>query len=126
MDENIPTKMFDAKEIQTLKEVIAQKWIVYEASMIQAIENTTLEDGQKFDPEWLIKMYVKIATSAMKVNPRTWDMIPDEELRKKTLDTLSNIMLWKSWASKWLTVNIQNNSWLFNMKIPEPWEHLIH
>jgi len=25
MDENIPTKMFDAKEIQTLKEVIAQK-----------------------------------------------------------------------------------------------------
>lgn len=123
---NLPINMFDAKDIQTLKEVISQKWIVFEWQLIKAIEGTVLSDGTLLDPTGIIKRYATIVETAMKVNLKTWDMIEDTEMRMKALDKLTAIMLWKSGWSKWVTINFQNNNNLFDMKIPEAWKHLVY
>jgi len=128
MDEkNLPTKAFTPLEIKNLKDLISQKGIVFEAELIKAIEETDLNDDWFwFDAIGIVKRYAKTADNAMKVNPKTWDLIPDEETRMKALDKMTKILLWQSWASKWVTVNIQNNTNLWNTWIPKPWEHLIH
>lgn len=123
---NVPTKSFNSTEIRALKELISQKWIVFEWALIQAIESIELKDGSLLDPSGIIRWYVKIFETAMKPNPKTWVMMEDHETRMKALDKLTKIMLWQSGASKGTTVNIQNNSNLFTMNIPKPGEHLIY
>jgi len=123
---NIPTTLFDAREIKSLKEIISQKWVVFEANLIKAIESVTLSDWSILDPSWIIKRYADMIQNAEMPNPRTGEMIPDNKMRLAALDKLTKIMLWQSGSSKWTTINIQNNTnTLWNQSIPVPWAKLI-
>ena len=97
---NIPTTIFNAKDVKNLKDAISQKGIVFEGQLIKAIEEIELSDGTILDPTGIIKRYADIVENAEKVNPKTGDMIPDHETRMKALDKLTKIMLGQAGTSK--------------------------
>lgn len=123
---NIPTIAFDKKQVLLLKEEIKSRGTVFEANLMKAIENVQLEDWSILDATWMIKFYVDTMQNAEKANPKTWEMIVDHDIRMKAMDKLTKIMTGMTGNSKWVTVNIQNNTQNLWNNIPKPWEHLIH
>lgn len=123
---NIPTVAFDKKQVLLLKEEIKSRGTVFEANLMKAIEEVQLEDGSILDATWMIWFYVDIIQNATKANPKNWDMIVDYETRMKAMDKLTKIMTGMTGNSKWVTVNIQNNTQNLWNNIPEAGKHLIH
>jgi len=122
---NLTVMKYDNNEIQNLKAYMKNKAIVFEWELLEAIDKIEMEWWLDLNASSIIKFYLNKAENAKKVNPRTWEMIDDEEVQMKAMDKILKILSWWLWWTKWnVVVNVQNNNIFWEM--PEPWEVLLH
>lgn len=122
---NLTVMKYDNNEIQNLKAYMKNKAIVFEWELLEAIDKIEMEWWLDLNASSIIKFYLNKAENAKKVNPRTWEMIDDEEVQMKAMDKILKILSWWLWWTKWnIVVNVQNNNIFW--KMPEAWEVLLH
>ena len=122
---NLTVMKYDNNEIQNLKAYMKNKAIVFEWELLEAIDKIEMEWWLDLNASSIIKFYLNKAENAKKVNPRTWEMIDDEEVQMKAMDKILKILSWWLWWTKWnIVVNVQNNNIFWEM--PETWEVLLH
>lgn len=117
---------YTKQDIINLKDDIKTWWLIFESQLINELANAKLDNWEMFDAKAIIKFYLDKAQNSMKVNNRTWELIPDEEARMKAMDKLLKIITWNNWASKWITVNVNNTTNNLWTNIPKPWEKLLY
>lgn len=116
---------YNPDEIQQLKALMKNKAIVFESELLKALDNVEMSDWELLNAKSMIDFYLDIAKNAQKVNPKTWEMINDEETRMKAMDKLLKIMTWGMWWTKWnIVINMQNNIWLW--VTPKLWDRLLY
>ncbi len=123
MSTNITTTAYSNNDISLIQNEMNNRWVMFKAELMKSIEELKTEDGVPLDAKMMIDFYYQTTQNAMKVNPKTGDMIEDTETRMKAMDKLIKLMTDNSkW---WLTINIQNNTSIWD-NMPQKWAHLIY
>lgn len=124
-DESKQLTWYTKQDIIDMKDNIKTWGLIFESQLIEELSKAEF-DWSAFNAKTVIDFYLDKAQNAMKVNNKTWWLIPDEEARMKAMDKLLKIVTGNNGASKWITVNVNTTTNHLWANIPKPWEKLLY
>lgn len=126
LQRKLPTTEYLESDMALLKQWVKNKWAVFEAELLQAIEEWKSENWEKLNAKTMIDFYIDTMNNATKRVPWViWEVV-DHQARSNAADKLLKIMTWMLWTSKQTTINLQSNTLNMWQNIPDKSDHLIY